>query len=180
MTGLPNNDPKQMPLLYQCALMGDKRCEATLGIRFQDGDVIKADDHAAAYWFGLAAAQGHRGAEYALGGMYFEGDGGLSKDPAKATQLLIKSANQGFGQAQYAIAFQYEVGDGVPRDRQKAIALFRASGDGEWIADALADRQGAGAFRERACLWRLSCRSAERGIRRVVGQGPCRLAKRGR
>jgi hypothetical protein len=88
---LQNNDPKQMPLLYQCALMGDRRCEATLGIRFQDGDVIKADDHEAAYWFGLAAAQGHRGSQYALAGMYQEGEGGLPKDDPKATELLIKS-----------------------------------------------------------------------------------------
>jgi TPR repeat protein len=135
-----------MPLLYQCALMGDRRCEATLGIRFQDGDVIKADDHAAAYWFGLAAAQGHRGSQYALAGMYQEGEGGLPKDDRKATELLIKSANQGFDKAQYALAFQYEIGDGVPRSRPKAIELFRSSGDGIGIADALADPKAPARF----------------------------------
>ena len=135
-----------MPLLYQCALMGDKRCEATLGIRYQDGDVIKADDHAAAYWFGLAAAQGHRASQYALAGMYQEGEGGLPKDDRKATELLTKSANQGFFKAQYALAFQYEIGDGVPRSRPKAIELFRASGDGIAIADALADPKAPARF----------------------------------
>jgi hypothetical protein len=132
------NARNAMPLLYQGALMGDRRAEATLGIRYQDGDGVKADDHAAAYWFGLAAAQGHRASQYALAGMYQEGEGGLPKDPHKATELLIKSANQGFDQAQYALGFQYEVGDDVPRNRQKAIELFRASGDGIWIANVLA------------------------------------------
>jgi Cu/Ag efflux protein CusF len=146
VTGFQNNDPRQMPLLYQCALMGDKRCEATLGIRFQDGDVIKADDHAAAYWFGLAVAQGHRASQYALAGMYQEGEGGLPHDDRKATELLIKSANQGYFKAQYALAFQYEIGDGVSRDRQKAIELFRASGDGLAIADALADPRAPARF----------------------------------
>jgi TPR repeat protein len=144
---LDRNDAwNAMPLLYQCAVMGDKRCEATLGIRYQDGDGIKADDHAAAYWFGLAVAQGHRASQYALAGMYQEGEGGLPHDDRKATELMIKSANQGYFKAQYALAFQYEIGDGVPRDRQKAIELFRASGDGIAIADALADPKAPARF----------------------------------
>ena len=147
---LNRNDGKDaMPLLYQCALMGDKRCEATLGIRFQDGDVVKADDHAAAYWFGLGAAQGHRASQYALAGMYQEGEGGLPKDDGKATELMIKSANQGYFKAQYALAFQYEIGDGVPRSRPKAIELFRSSGDGIGIADALADPKAPARFTDK-------------------------------
>jgi hypothetical protein len=37
---LDSNPLDAMPLLYQCALRGDKRCEATLGIRYQDGDGV--------------------------------------------------------------------------------------------------------------------------------------------
>ena len=160
---LDRNPKEAMPLLYQCGLMGDKRCEATLGIRFQDGDVIKADDYKAAYWFGLAVAQGHRASQYALAGMYQEGEGGLPHDDAKATELLIKSANQGFYKAQYALAFQYELGDGVPRSRPKAIELFRASGDGIAIADALADPRAPARFTDMIAFARYlsSIRNAE-------------------
>jgi TPR repeat protein len=137
---LDRDNPRDaMPLLYRCALMGDRRAEATLGIRFQDGDGVKADDIAAAYWFGLAAAQGHRAAQYALGGMYLEGEGGLPKDLGKATVLLTKSANQGFDKAQLALGISYEFGDGVPRDRAKAIALIRQSGLANEIASVLAN-----------------------------------------
>jgi TPR repeat protein len=85
---LNRDDPRDaMPVLYRGALLGDQRAEATLGIRYQDGDGVSADDHAAAYWFGLAAAQGHRASQYALAGMYLEGEGGLPKNVAKATDL---------------------------------------------------------------------------------------------
>ena len=132
-----NNARAAMPVLYRCALMGDRRAEATLGIRYQDGDGVKADDRIAAYWFGLAAAQGHRAAQYALGGMYEEGEGGLPKDQAKATAHYIKSANQGYDKAQLALGICYEFGEGVPRDRAKAIALIRQSGLAREIADVL-------------------------------------------
>jgi hypothetical protein len=128
-----------MPTLYRCALLGDRRAEATLGIRYQDGDGVSADDHAAAYWFGLAAAQGHRASQYALAGMYLEGEGGLRKDVAKATDLLMKSANQGFDKAQLALGISYEFGEGVPRDRAKAIALIRQSGLSNEIASVLSN-----------------------------------------
>ncbi len=130
---------KAMPLLYRCALMGDRRAEATLGIRFQDGDGVKADDNAAAYWFGLAAAQGHRASQYALAGMYLEGEGGLPKDLTKATELFKKSANQGFSKAQLALGVAYEFGEGVPRNRATAIALIRQSGLANDIASVLAN-----------------------------------------
>jgi len=136
---LDRNDARDaMPVLYRCALMGDRRAEATLGIRYQDGDGVKADDYAAAYWFGLAAAQGHRASQYALGGMYLEGEGGLPRDLAKATELLIKSANQGYDKAQLALGISYEFGEGVPRDRAKAIALIRQSALADEIASVLA------------------------------------------
>jgi hypothetical protein len=130
-----------MPLLFRCGNMGDRRCQATLGIRFQDGTGVKTNDRAAAYWFSAAAAQGHRASQYALGGMYELGQGGLPKDMKKATGLYIKSANQGFDLAQYALGIQYELGQEVPRSRAKAIQLLRQANVeySPWMAQVLAD-----------------------------------------
>jgi len=147
-----NNARGAMPVLYKCALLGDRRAEATLGIRYQDGDGVKADDRAAAYWFGLAAAQGHRASQYALGGMYDEGEGGLPKDQAKATALFIKSANQGYDKAQLALGICYEFGESVPRDRSKAIALIRQSGLAREIADVLSNPQTPKSFPSEAAF----------------------------
>lgn len=138
--------------LYKDALMGDRRAEATLGIRYQEGDAGSADDRAAAYWFGLAAAQGHRAAQYALGGMYLEGDGGLPKDQAKGTQLLIASATQGFDKAQLALGVAYEFGEGVPRDRAKAIALIQQSDLAPEISSVLANPRTPARFASEAAF----------------------------
>ncbi|HLJ49213.1 MAG TPA: hypothetical protein VKU01_24540 [Bryobacteraceae bacterium] len=152
-----------MPLLFQCGNLGDRRCQATLGIRFQDGSGVKANDRAAAYWFSAAAAQGHRAAQYALGGMYEEGEGGLPQDLHKATELYIKSANQGFDRAQIALGIQYELGQEVPRSRTKAIELLRASDDqdGKWIAGVLANPRTPARFADPKAFgitWRV-CRT---------------------
>ena len=130
-----------MPILIKCGNMGHKRCQAMLGIIFQEGRGTKSNDRAAAYWFSAAAAQGHRAAQYSLGGMYEEGEGGLPKDLHKATELYIKSANQGFDRAQFALGIQYELGQEVTRSRPKALELLRASGDQDalWMAQLLAN-----------------------------------------
>ena len=147
-----NNARAAMPVLYRCALMGDRRAEATLGIRYQDGDGVKADDRIAVYWFSLAAAQGHRASQYALGGMYEEGDGGLPKDQARATALFTKSASQGYDKAQLALGICYELGQNVLRNRAKAIALIRQSGLAREIADVLSSPQTPKSFSNEAAL----------------------------
>jgi TPR repeat protein len=115
-----------IPLLQQAARMGHAKAQATLGIAYQDGNGVRADDRAAAYWFGLAAAQGHRASEYALGGMYEEGEGGLPRDPRKAGQLYLASARQGFDRAELIVGVNYLTGDdGLPNDRQQAIGWLR-------------------------------------------------------
>jgi Sel1 repeat len=143
-----------IPVLLKAANMGDRRAQATLGIAFQNGKGVKADDRAAAYWNIAAAAQGHRGAQYALGGMYEEGEGGLPKDLHKATELYMKSAAQGFDRAQIAMGIQYELGQEVPRSRPKALELLRASGDSDalWIAQLLGDRRTPARFADEHAL----------------------------
>ena len=170
------NTRAAMPLLYKGALMGDRRAEATLGIRYQDGDGVKADDHAAAYWFGLAAAQNHRAAQYALGGMYEESEGGLPKDQAKATALYVKSANQGYDKAQLALGICYEFGEAVPRDRPKAIALIRQSGLAREIADVLASPKTPKSFANEAALaaYLNSLRAAQYAVATGGAQGGVR------
>jgi len=172
-----NNPRAAMAPLYKCALMGDRRAEATLGIRYQDGDGVKADDRAAAYWFGLAAAQGHRAAEYALGGMYEEGEGGLPRDQAKATSLYAKSANQGYDKAQMALGICYEFGESVPRDRAKAIALIRQSGLAREIADVLASPKTPASFPNEAAF--ATYLNSLRAAQMQRAQGGARPARNG-
>lgn len=115
-----------LPLLQQAAKMGHARAEATLGIAYQDGNGVRRDDRQAAYWFGLAAAQGHRASQYALGGMYEEGEGGLPRDARRAGQLYLASARQGFDKAELVAGVNYLTGDdGFPHDKAQAIVFLR-------------------------------------------------------
>ncbi len=63
-----NNYREAIPLLLQAGRLGHAKAQSTLGIAYQDGNGVRRDDVAAAHWFGLAAAQGHRAAKYALAG----------------------------------------------------------------------------------------------------------------
>ncbi len=141
-----NNYREAMPLLLQAGRLGHAKAQSTLGIAYQDGNGVRRDDAAAAHWFGLAAAQGHRAAQYALAGMYEEGDGGLTKNRAKARELYLLSANQGYDKAQMEVGMAYEVGDGVPRSRERAIQMLRASGLGIGIASVLSSRETPARF----------------------------------
>jgi TPR repeat protein len=147
-----------IPLLQQAGKMGHAKAQATLGIAYQDGNGVHADNRAAAYWFGLAAAQGHRASEYALGGMYEEGEGGLPRDARKAGQLYLASARQGFEKAELIVGVNYLTGDdGFPNDRQQAIMwLRRASAlDSQFARDlqvVLSDRSAPASFANIAAL----------------------------
>ncbi len=147
-----NNYRDAIPLLLQAGRMGHAKAQSALGIAYQDANGVKGDDHAAAYWFGLAAAQNHRAAQYALAGMYEEGEGGLPKDQAMAAALYIKSANQGYDKAQLALGICHELGEGVPRDRARAIALIRRSGLAREIADVLDNPKTPARFANEAAL----------------------------
>jgi hypothetical protein len=145
-----NDYRSAIPLLLQAGRMGHARAQSTLSIAYQDGNGVRADDRAAAHWFGLAANQGHRAAQYALAAMYEEGEGGLPKNVTKARELYALSARQGFDKAQMVMGIAYEFGRGVPRSRPKAILLLRQSGRGSTVADVLANPRTPASFADEA------------------------------
>ena len=127
------------PFLLRAAQMGEPHAQATLGTMFSQGDGVRRDDRAAVHWYTLAAAQGHRAAEYNLGGMYLDGAGGLREDDAKGVQLYLASARQGFAPAQAGLGIAYELGIGVSPDRASAIrwldqAAAQGDAQAQWLA----------------------------------------------
>ena len=178
VTLIDRNDYRDaIPLLQQAARMGHTRAQATLGIAYQDGNGVRADDKAAAYWFGLAAAHGHRASQYALGGMYEEGEGGLPRDPHKAGQLYLASAQQGFDKAELIVGVNFLTGDdGFPNDRAQAIAWLRkaAAQNSPFARDlliVLSDRSAPASFANVAAL--------EAYLRKLRDQETARIAARG-
>ena len=70
--------------------------------------------------FRKAACQGDADAHYALGGMYYKGQG-VSLDYAEAAICYHKAANQWIAGAQNHLGIIYFEGAGVPRDYVLAL-----------------------------------------------------------
>ena len=74
-------------------------------------------------WYGKAAAQGQAKAQFSLGTLYFNGEGG-PKDYQQALRWFRLAADQGEALAQTKIAIMYDYGEGVPKDKVQAYKWF--------------------------------------------------------
>ncbi|KAF9129958.1 hypothetical protein BGW39_003614 [Mortierella sp. 14UC] len=72
---------------------------------------------------------GHKEAQFALGDMYKEGQGGVPQDYQKAIIWYLKAANQGDANAQDILGFLYDRVRGVPRDFAEAIKWYRKAAE---------------------------------------------------
>lgn len=79
------------------------------------------------------AEQGDVNAQFILGFMYDEGEGG-PKDAAKAVEWYTKAAEQGYAKAQYNLGNAHANGEGVPKDPAKAAHRWvtAVNQDGNW------------------------------------------------
>ena len=82
----------------------------------------------AAYWYLLAAKQGHARAQYNLGLMYRDGYG-VPQDHKTAVKWLRLAAEQGNASAQTNLGAMYYLGQGVPQDDKTAVKWFRLAAE---------------------------------------------------
>ncbi len=84
---------------------------------FWDGlDAFLRGDYATALReFKPLAEQGHAGAQFSLGSLYFLGQG-VPEDYTEATKWYHKAAEQGLREAQSTLGSMYFLGQGVPQD----------------------------------------------------------------
>ncbi|MFI3157294.1 MAG: tetratricopeptide repeat protein [Methylococcaceae bacterium] len=83
------------------------------------------------------AMQGSAEAQAKLGAMYLLGRDGVEVDEQKAAEWLLKSANQGFIEAEVIMAALYDRGMGVKNDVKMATAWYEkaaAQGHGPSLA----------------------------------------------
>ena len=91
------------------------------GLRFyRAGDY----DSARTVWLLLAVA-GARDAQYRYGGVYRDGKG-VSQDNAVAVEWFLKAGRQGQVNAQNALGFMFDYGDGLPQDQSDQLKKQRA------------------------------------------------------
>jgi TPR repeat protein len=101
---------------------------------FLNGTGVSIDNVKAVELFTKSAAQGHAGAQYALGSCYLFNNG-VPVDKVKAVEWYTKSAAQGHAGAQCALGHCYFFGNGVPIDRVKAVEWYgKSTTQGDTIA----------------------------------------------
>ena len=112
--------------LWERAKNEDAEAMRHLGAIFQVGKGVPPNRTEALHWYQRAADAGDAKAEYFLGAMYLDGQGGGSSnlDDARGLFWLLKSAEQGDASGQSRLGNVYYGGEGVPQDPTEAYFWF--------------------------------------------------------
>jgi uncharacterized protein len=84
-----------------------------------EGYGIQQDQEQAAYWYELAAQQGHAEAQYNLARLYATGQG-VPRDQEQALRWVRAAASQGYAPAQARFGVRYATGNGIAQDHRLA------------------------------------------------------------
>lgn len=133
----------QSAALYrQCAEMGHDQCQLALGVHYEYGQGLPADDRQAVFWYGKSAEQGNAIAQKALG-LMFELGKGVAENWPEAFRLYASSAAH-YNEGAFQAGRMYQFGMGVPQNRavainwyQKAAKMGHAQGAywAKWLGD---------------------------------------------
>ena len=74
------------------------------------------------------AEQGHAGAQYFIGYMYYKGQG-VEQDGEEAAMWFRKAAEQGDLKAQYLLGYMYYKGQGIGQDKEEAVKWLRKAAE---------------------------------------------------
>lgn len=113
---------RELNNLRRLAKQGSAQAQYHIGLFTRDKGLSKA----ALPWFKKSAKKGHPQAQFALGMMYFEGDG-MGQPNYKLAMLHFKKASmQGYLPAQLQLIKMYMAGKGMDKpDHQQAIRLLQ-------------------------------------------------------
>jgi TPR repeat protein len=115
--------------LRALAETGSANAQTWLGTIAHDGLVDDGGSFSdAAYWYRMAADQGHAPAQFRLGELYENGEG-LPKDAAEAFRWYRKAAEQGYARAQFNLGGAYQRGIGTPANAEEAVRWYRKSAE---------------------------------------------------
>jgi TPR repeat protein len=111
--------------IRKAAEAGDPRATYLCGVLLCEGKGVKKDPAAGLPWINKAADAGYANALSRLGRDFLYGDDGIAKDPAKALPLIQSAAGKGNPWACGALGEILAKGELLPKDQEKARALFQ-------------------------------------------------------
>ena len=113
---------------HTAANAGDAESQYAVGVLYDEGYGVAADDAEAAHWYRLAAEQGQIDAQFVLGVFYDEGIG-VSLDDALAARWYRRAGDQGHVIALYNLGIMHGIGEGVPEDEVQAYRFLWLSAE---------------------------------------------------
>ena len=131
--GVEKNVEKQAYYLEKLAKNGDIDAQYELALLYLNSK--KAEK--AVKWFKQASNEGHVGATYYAGWLYFKGEG-VKQDKEEAIKLLKMAADKDFVMAQYRLGQIFYEGDGTTKDYDKAAeyitkAAYKNNTEAKWM-----------------------------------------------
>ena len=106
------------------ANQGNAEAQFCMGVRYEVGLDVDANDQTAVRWYQKAAEQGHARAQDNLGNCYRNGIG-VARDDHKAVLWFRKAAEQGLPSAQNSLANCYALGEGVEKNGEEAVRWWK-------------------------------------------------------
>ncbi len=108
---------------------GDVAAQFSVAQAYEKGDGAVPRDYEKAFeWYGRAATAGDRAAQFFYGAMYASHrgtHGDTQEDIVNAVSWYRRSADQGYLDAFYPVAYAYEFGlGGYPRDNAQAVTWY--------------------------------------------------------
>ena len=119
----------------QEAVAGKANSQFAVGVAYLEGEGVLQSVPTGISWLQKAARQGHPGAEYMIGELYWTGresqglaaafGGGVTQNVAEAIKWFRKAAEKGHTAAQINLGYAYAAGLGIERDAAKAVEWYR-------------------------------------------------------
>ena len=127
---VPQNTETAMSWLQKAADQGHTEAQASLASIYESHGKRTSEEKAVRL-YEQAGLKGHITAQYKLAEMYKDGRGVARKDPVKAAEWMLRAAEQGDANAQFALGRMYFRAEGVPQSDEKAIEWYgRAAAQG--------------------------------------------------
>lgn len=107
--------------LEKAASLGDTNAMCSLGYNYQIGRGVKKDSSKAKYWYQKAIIKGNVKALYMLGTLYDH----VLNDHESAFEWYLHAAELDDASAAFMVAFAYESGIGVKKNRMECFKWYR-------------------------------------------------------
>lgn len=118
-------DAQALQMLEQASSKNFPSAILELGLCYNSGRWVKRDQHKAEILWRKAASLGNREAGTRLAILKIRGG---RKDYESAVAVLKEALNEGSILAEFAMAYCFETGTGVPQNKGEAARLYRSSG----------------------------------------------------